>query len=102
MTIKLKNNWHYQNDDRWEWELFLDSDNPKELDNVEKVKYILHPTFPDPIRMVKNPSEGFRLKTNGWGTFKTQAFVYFKDGKKKKLVHNLDLQYDPPIGESEV
>ena len=101
MTIKLKNNWHYRDGDRWDWELYLDSEMPEELDAVESVKYILHPTFPNPIQTIDDRSDGFRLKTNGWGTFETQAFVYLKNGEKIKLVHDLELQYEPAEGDSE-
>lgn len=100
MTIKLKNAWSYKGDDRWDWELFVDSEDPAELEAVDRVKYILHPTFPKPIKEIQDPSEGFRLKTNGWGTFETKAFVYLKNGEKIHLVHELDLEYDPPVGES--
>lgn len=100
MSLRLKNDWKYIGDDRWDWDVYLASDDPTELDNVEDVKYVLHPTFPNPIRVVTNRQEGFRLKTNGWGTFSITAFVRFKDGDKIKLVHELDLNYNPPSGSS--
>ncbi len=101
MSIKLKNNWQYKGDDRWDFELYLDSDNPEELTNVESVKYILHPTFKKPVRTIKDSSEGFKLKSNGWGTFDTKAFAYLKNGKKIKLEHYLELNYEPDSGTSE-
>lgn len=100
MSYKLKNDWKYVGDERWDWELYLDSDNPDELAEVESVKYILHPTFKNPIRIIDDSSGGFRLKTNGWGTFDTKAFVYLKNGKKVKLEHELELQFEPESGTS--
>jgi transcription initiation factor IIF auxiliary subunit len=100
MSLKLKNDWKYVGDDRWDWSLYLDSDDPAEIQEVESVKYILHPTFKSPIRTVSDPSEGFRLNTNGWGSFDTKAFVYLKDGKKIKLMHELQLSHDPKTGTS--
>ncbi len=100
MSIKLKNNWDYKGDDRWGWELYLDSNTKTELEQVESVKYILHPTFSNPIRIIKDRSQGFRLKASGWGTFEIKAFIYFKNGKKIKLEHELELNYEPKSGTS--
>lgn len=101
MNFKLKNDWNYVGDDRWDWEIYLESENPSDLEQVESVKYILHPTFRVPVRTIKDRTEGFRLKTNGWGTFTIKAFVYMKNGKKIKLEHVLKLQYEPESGTSE-
>ena len=100
MKIKLKNDWKYVNDDRWDWEVYIVSDDPEDLDQIASVKYILHDTFPNPIRTIKNPEGGFRLKTNGWGTFLVKAFVNLKKGKKIKLDHHLELSQNPPEGTS--
>lgn len=100
MSLRLKNDWKYVGDDRWDWEVYLVGDNPKELDDVNDVKYILHPTFPNPIRVINKRQGGFRLKTDGWGTFLITAFVNFKSGRKIKLEHELDLNYNPPTGSS--
>ena len=100
MKFKLKNDWEYMGEDRWDWEVYLVSDNPADLDAVDSVKYILHPTFANPIRIIKDREDGFRLKTNGWGTFEITAFVNFKSGEKLKLEHDLALSYDPPRGSS--
>ncbi len=100
MKIQLKNDWKYVGDDRWKWELYLVSDEPNGLSEIDSVKYMLHPTFKNPIRVVNDPEGGFRLKTNGWGTFTINAFVYFKNGKKVKMKHELDLRYEPSSGTS--
>lgn len=100
MSIRLKNYWNYVGNDRWDWEVYVDSDSLSELEDIDHVKYILHSTFPDPIRIVREKNDGFRLKTNGWGTFLIRAFVYFKGGSKLKLEHTLQLASDPPKGTS--
>ena len=100
MNIRLRNDWAYAGDDRWNWEIYLDSDSPNDLKEVEKVKYILHPTFENPIQVVDKEKDGFRLKTNGWGTFEVRAFAYLKNGKKIKLKHDLKLDYNPKTGSS--
>ncbi len=95
MTFKLRNDWKYKGDDWWEWGAFLDDGGSGELSNVEFVEYVLHETFSEPICRINTPDGGFRLDTEGWGTFVLKAFVHFKDGKKTKLKHNIQLQYDP-------
>ncbi len=101
MSLTLKNDWAYAGNDRWDWEVYLVGDDPGELDKVDRVKYILHYTFPDPIRTVVQRQGGFRLKTNGWGTFLIKGFAYLKNGSKVKLEHDLQLRYDPPKGSSD-
>jgi transcription initiation factor IIF auxiliary subunit len=100
MSLKLKNRWNRVRDDWWEWEAFIDDEGSGELSNVESVKYVLHPTFPDPVRVINNPAGGFVLKTAGWGEFDLVAYVQMKDKNQEKLTHEVELKYDPPIGVS--
>src|SRR5262245_9599074 len=98
MSLKLRNTWNLKEDDWWEWEAFLDDGGSGELSNVDFVEYILHETFPDPIRRITKPDGGFRMQTAGWGTFDLKAFAHLKDGKKIKLKHEIQLEYDPKNG----
>lgn len=100
MKLKLRNTWRYKGDDWWEWEAFLDDGGSGDLERVSSVEYILHETFPDPIRKVKDRSGGFRLESGGWGEFGLKAFATLKDGTKKRLTHEIKLMYDPPEGVS--
>ena len=100
MTLKLRNDWNYKGDDLWEWGAFLDDRGSGELSNVEFVEYVLHETFPTPVRRIDTTDGGFRLDAGGWGTFVLKAFVHFKDGKKTKLEHDIQLKYDPKDGQS--
>ena len=98
MAIRLRNSWKYSGEDRWDWEAFLDDGGSGELSNIAYVEWVLHPTFPKPVRTVSEPEGGFALKTNGWGTFELKAFAYTKDGRKLKLTHPLQLRYEPLQG----
>jgi YEATS family len=64
-----------------------------ELDDVESVEWMLHPTFPNPVREVTNRKSRFRLKTSGWGQFKIQARVKRTKGSTLRLEHDLELEY---------
>lgn len=77
-------------DDRWDWEIRLEG--PSEvLDAVERVEYVLHETFPNPVRVRDNRDDGFSLESNGWGEFDVGIKVHFKDGGVEKLRHPLRL-----------
>ncbi|KAA3618531.1 MAG: hypothetical protein D8M58_21345 [Calditrichaeota bacterium] len=101
MNLKIKNTWSYVGDDRWDWEVYLDDNGSGELAQVKFVEYILHPTFLNPVRNVKDPQNGFRLKSNGWGTFDVKAFIHKENGEKEKVIHHLKLEYDPESGTSD-
>lgn len=72
----------------WEWEIHLEG-KPEDLDQVDRVVYSLHPTFPDPVRTVTDRPSGFKLQTSGWGTFQIKLVIYYKNGIEQTRFHNL-------------
>lgn len=100
MSLTLRNTWNYKGDDWWEWTAFVDDAGTGELENVQFVEYVLHETFPEPVRRVDTRKGGFRLDTEGWGTFDLKAFAHMKDGKKIRLKHEIQLEYEPRKGTS--
>lgn len=98
MSLRIRNKWKYKDSNRWDWEAFIDDDGSGELEDVDYVEYVLHPTFPNPIRKVKDPNNKFELKTNGWGTFNLKAFAVKNDGSKVKMEHVIELSKDPEDG----
>lgn len=88
---------HYEGQDWWKWSVWIDAP-ARELGDVQRVIWHLHPTFPDPVREHTNRDEKFRLETAGWGTFRVRAEVVTKSGETVKLQHELELHY--PGGES--
>ena len=64
-----------------------------ELNSIDHVMYILHPTFHQPVREIDNRQTKFRLDTFGWGTFTIQAKAVYKDGREALLQHDLVLLY---------
>ena len=98
MDLQLHNSWDYEQEDWWEWSAYLTgSDLPK----VDHVEYILHPTFKSPLRVVKDPTEGFRLDTAGWGAFNLKAIVHLKDGTEQLLTHEVKLEQKPKKGRTD-
>jgi transcription initiation factor IIF auxiliary subunit len=92
VALSIRQSEKYLGNDRWEWSVWLDGTS-EDLDNVDHVTYILHPTFHEPVRSVKDRSDSFRLKTSGWGTFTLHAKVAHKNGQETVLNHVLVLLY---------
>lgn len=82
----------YLGKDRWEWSVWVDGP-PEELDALDRVIYVLHSTFNDPVRTVTDRSTKFRLRTSSWGTFTIHAKAIRKDGGETTLEHDLVLRY---------
>jgi transcription initiation factor IIF auxiliary subunit len=98
LQLKLKNDWDMVKEKWWRWSVFLDDDGSGDLEKVDYVDYVLHPTFPNPRRTIRDRKTNFKLSTAGWGTFQIRAFVHTKDSEKIKIEHNLVLKHDPPQG----
>jgi chromosome segregation ATPase len=77
--------------DFWDWTIFIKG--PEDvLEKIEYVEYTLHPTFPNPVRIVNERGSdryAFPLSTSGWGTFTVKVKVYYDDGTYQKLAHSL-------------
>lgn len=90
--FEIQQSEEYQGDKWWKWAVWIEGSD-EALDRIEYVEWTLHPTFPDPIRKVRNRSEKFRIETGGWGVFQIRARVQTKDGSAYKLKHALSLHY---------
>lgn len=60
-------------------QVVLDADSENLLNDVEKVVYHLHPTFPNPDIETNNRKQRFELNTRAWGEFNLSADVYIKN-----------------------
>lgn len=92
MALTIKQGFDYRDNDWWQWWIWLDGTDA-ELDQVEKVVYTLHRSFPNPVRTVTSRDDNFRLDAVGWGVFRIHATVHRKDGTTQKLQHDLVLEY---------
>ncbi|KPJ66359.1 MAG: hypothetical protein AMJ45_03955 [Syntrophobacter sp. DG_60] len=72
------------------WKIYLEGE-ASELDKIEYVEYILHPTFPNPIVKVANRESNFSLEAEGWGEFMVKLNLFMKDGSVKHKEHWLQL-----------
>lgn len=92
MTLRIEQGFKYKGDDWWKWWIWIDGPQ-EELDQIDHVTYILHPTFPNPVREIQNRHSQFLLESSGWGEFLIRANVMYKNGRKIPLKHFLKLEY---------
>lgn len=83
----------YTGDDYWDWSVWIESNNPKKLDNIISVTYHLHNTFYNPVRVITDRASKFKLDTSGWGTFRIYIVINLKDKSVVELTHDLILKY---------
>ncbi len=93
MGLEINQGFQYQGEDWWRWWVWLEGADD-ELDLVQEVTYILHPTFVNPVRTKRSREDKFRLETAGWGTFTIYAKVLHKSGEVSDLQHDLVLRYE--------
>jgi transcription initiation factor IIF auxiliary subunit len=90
--LEIAQSEEYESDDWWKWSVWLEGADD-DLDRIEFVDWVLHPTFPHPIRREANRANKFGLTTGGWGVFTIVAKVQFKNGDQQTLRHQLQLHY---------
>lgn len=90
--MKVKQDSVYQGGEWWKWSVWLEG-SAKELAAIDHVVYTLHPTFPDPVRTVKNRRTAFKLESSGWGEFEIYLQIAHRDGKVRKRRHWLTLPH---------
>lgn len=95
MAFRIAQDYEYQGGDYWKWSVWIEASD-EELAQIESVEYTLHPTFPDPVRVVEDRSSKFRLETAGWGVFRLYALVRLEGGSEAQLEHDLVLRKDRP------
>jgi hypothetical protein len=75
---------------RYDWLVYVDEDESV-LQDIESVEYLLHRTYPNPLRRRDDPKNRFALRSNGWGTSAIYITVFFKNGTELKTSYYLDL-----------
>ena len=82
----------YERENWWRWSLWIEG-SAAELDEIRSVTYRLHPTFPEPIRIVTDRASKFQLRCSGWGIFLIPVKVRLKNGKTVALAHQLQFSF---------
>ncbi len=74
----------------FDWCVFA-ADEENAVNKIKRVKYHLHPTFVNPLRIATNREQRFALVSNGWGEFSIGIEVEFLDGTVERTKHWLNL-----------
>jgi TIR domain/YEATS family len=91
MSLEIHQAANFTGDGHWKWSVWIDGPEA-ELDQVQSVEWVLHPTFPNPIVRATQRQDKFRIETSGWEAFEINAHVSTKDGRKQHLKHWLRLE----------
>lgn len=97
MTIKLNSYsmWTEKKyeDDWYDWCVFVDED-LEVINTIRSVEYTLHPTFPNPVRVIKDKTSRFVLFSSGWGGFRIKVRIDYENGSSLKTSFSLQLLRD--------
>ncbi len=93
MSIRVEQAATRRGQDSWDWSVWLEGTD-EVLDQIESAEYVLHPTFPNPVREMSNRANNFRLNARGWGEFMIHVNIHLKDGETVRYDHWLKLRDD--------
>ena len=65
--------------------IFLDTDNPQDLEQVDSVQYELHPTFRNRHRVSSNRAAQFEILIWSYGFFTAKAKIVKKNGTPEDI-----------------
>jgi|SRR5919108_5035536 transcription initiation factor IIF auxiliary subunit len=71
------------------WTIFIETDPPSVIDQIQAVEYHLHPTFRVKDILITNKNTGFKLQAQGWGEFVIKLDVILNDNRSTTISHYL-------------
>jgi len=98
--VRLVTESHHKGESWWSWAVWVESvdGGAAALERIESVTYVLHPTFPDPVRSITDRASKFRLQSEGWGEFAIEARVHTTGGGVFRLERWLHLEHSEEKG----
>ncbi|MET0657416.1 MAG: patatin-like phospholipase family protein [Steroidobacteraceae bacterium] len=92
-----------ENRGRWDWAMRIEGVSANDLQVVRSVTYGLHPAYPNPNRVIRNPENGFELQMRStvpadetWGRFDVRVTIACNDGTRE--IHIVPLDFANPDG----
>ena len=72
------------------------------LNEIKSVEYLLHRSFPNPLRERTNRDQLFSIESSGWGEFTMMITIFLENGSRIDTPYNLDLskKWDQSIFEA--
>jgi len=102
MSLRIDQDSQYAGRDRWQWSVWIEADEPSDLDEVKEVVWILHPSFRRSRIVRKTRSTKFKLEASGWGSFLVRAELRLNNDESLELSANLNLHYPDEADTSRV
>jgi hypothetical protein len=90
MGYRIEQAEQYRGHNYWNWQAWIESA-PEELDQIESVVWILHPTFKVSRVTKRSKDNKFRLEASGWGMFLIRAELILKSEDRINLSRMLKL-----------
>src|SRR5690242_1595454 len=84
LSLRLMNDSKSTGEGRWDWSVWVEGAD-HQLDRIKYVRYVLHHTFIEPIRIVRDRASKFQLRSSGWGEFSIVAQLSLLDGTSEEL-----------------
>ncbi len=100
LRVRLKSEASRLKEDWWSWKVWVEG-RDEVLDQIQSVKYSLHPTFPNPIRVVEDRQSKFELSDRSWVEFAITAQVTTKTGETVSVEHWIEFKQPGATVESE-
>ncbi len=97
MALALREDQEYLGKERWKWSVWVEGSS-EELDAIDHVVYVLHSSFEEPVRVVNDRPNKFRLNATGWGNFTIHAKAVKKGEDCKETPISLALVLRYPDG----
>ena len=94
-VIRQRARRHPERKGYFRWSVWVDGP-PIEMHQIDEVHYFLHSTFPEPHRIRRDRSDGFKLKSAGWGEFNIVIEIHLKDKTVERHDHWLRLSQGIP------
>lgn len=91
LRVRLKSEAKRITEDWWSWKVWVDGTDDT-LDQIQSVKYLLHPTFPNSVRVVEDRQSRFELSDRGWGEFAITARISTKAGETIPREHWIEFK----------
>lgn len=90
-SLNVENTAKYS-DGHYSWTVFMVGEESV-LQNIDYVQYNLHPSFPNPVQVVRarGGTCAFAFSSTSWGEFNVHVKIRFKDGNETSFDHWLNL-----------
>lgn len=87
MALRLLADWVRGEDGHVRLDAHINDGGSGDMEGIVYVQYVLHPTFPNPVHLIKDPLGGFALHADCRAPFILTAFVQKEGNTRIKLIY---------------